>query len=72
MVTGAKMASHFGPRGNTASVSRRRVKSLKMTCVPSEDRSALVSAQSDQYSLSAHRNLGSLATHWANNEDRTD
>ena len=32
-------------------------------------RSAWASAQSDQSSLSAWRNLGSLATHWAHSED---
>ena len=32
-------------------------------------RSAWVCAQSDQSSLSAYRNLGSLATHWMHSED---
>ena len=41
-----------------------------MTCAPSEDsESALASAESDQSSLSARRNLGSLATHRAHSKD---
>ena len=40
-----------------------------MICAPSENWSAWASAQSDQSSLSAQRNLGSLATHWAHSED---
>ena len=35
----------------------------QMPCVPSENRSAWASAQSDQSSLSAWRKLGSLTTH---------
>ena len=44
-------------------------KTNKMACAPSEDRSVRASAQSDQSSLSAWRNLGSLATYWAHCED---
>ena len=38
-------------------------------CAQRRLRSAWASAQSDQSSLSAWRNLGSLATHWAHSED---
>ena len=44
-------------------------KTNKMTCAPSEDRPAWASAQSDQSSQCACRNLGSWATHWALSED---
>ena len=46
-------------------------KTNKMTHAPSEDSDQLEhrSAQSDQSSLSAWRNHGSLASHWAHNED---
>ena len=44
-------------------------KTNKMACAPSEDRTAWSSAQSDQSSLSAWRQLGSLATHSAHNKD---
>ena len=47
-------------------------KTYKMTCAPSEDRSARASAKSDQFSLSAWRNLGPLATHWLHSEDWSD
>ena len=40
-------------------------KTNKMTFLPSKDRSAWASAQSDQSLLSAWRNIGSSATHWA-------
>ena len=40
-----------------------------MACTPSKDRSAWKSTQSNQSSLSAWRNVGSLATHWAHSED---
>ena len=51
------------------SVEPQHNKTNKMTCVPSKDRSAWASTQSDHSSLSAWRNLGSLATHWAHSED---
>ena len=41
-------------------------------CAQRRLRSAWSSAQSDQSSLSAWRKLGSLATHWAHNEDWSD
>ena len=44
-------------------------KATKWVCAQRRLRSAWASAQSDQSSLSAWRNLGSLATHWAHSED---
>ena len=41
-------------------------------CTQRRLRSAWASAQSDQSSLAAWRNLGSLATHWAHSEDWSD
>ena len=42
-------------------------KTNKVACAPSEDSDQ--PTQSDQSSLSAWRNIGSLATHWAHNKD---
>ena len=50
------------------SIEPQHNKTNKMTCLPSEDRSAWASTKSDQSSLSAWRNLGSLATHWVHSE----
>ena len=47
-------------------------KATKWMCTQRRLRSARASAQSDQSSLSAWRNLGSLATHWAHSEDWSD
>ena len=44
-------------------------KPTKWLCTQRRLRSAWGSAQSDQSSLSARRKLGSLATHWAHNQD---
>ena len=43
-------------------------KTNTIACAPSEDRSALASAQSDQSSLSACKTTGPLATYWAHSE----
>ena len=50
-------------------LSRDMTKPTKWVCAQRRPRSAWTSAQSDQSSLSAWRNLRSLATHWAHNED---
>ena len=44
-------------------------KPTKWVCAQRRFKSAWASTQSDQSSLSAWRNLGSLATHWAHSED---
>ena len=44
-------------------------KTNKISFAPSEDSPAWAFAQSDQSSLSARRNIGSSATHWAHYED---
>ena len=44
-------------------------KPTKWLCAQRRLRSALASAQSDQTSLTAWRNIGSSATHWAHRED---
>ena len=44
-------------------------KTNKMMCAQQRLRSAWASTQSDQSSLSAWRNLGSLSTHWVHSED---
>ena len=44
-------------------------KTNKMACAQQGLRSAWASAQSDQSSLSAWRNLRSFATHWVHSED---
>ena len=72
----------IGPSGNTAYLSHQQIK--KMTCTQRSLRSALASAQSDQFSLStiqffvffqSHRilrNPSYLATHWVHSEDWSD
>ena len=51
-------------------MSRNMTKPTKWVCAPQRRlRSAWASAQSDQSSLSAWRNLGPLATHWAHSEN---
>ena len=53
-------------------LSRCMKKKKKMTCAQRRLRSAWAYAQSDQSSLSAWRNLGSLATHKAHSGDWSD
>ena len=50
-------------------LSRLMIKSTKWLYAQRRLRSAWVSAQSDQSSLSAWRKLGSLVTHWVHSED---
>ena len=50
-------------------MSRDMTKPTKWLCAQRRLRSAWASSQSDQSSLSAWRNLGPLATHWAHRED---
>ena len=50
-------------------MSHDMTKPTKWVCAKPRLRSAWASAQSEQSSLSAWRNLGSLATHWAHSED---
>ena len=50
-------------------MSRDMTKPIKWVCAQRRLRSAWASTQSDQSSLSAWRNLRSLATHWAHSED---
>ena len=50
-------------------MSRDMTKPTKWGCAHRRLGIAWASAQSDQSSLSAWRNLGSLATHWAHSED---
>ena len=53
----------------TGNMSRDMTKPTKWLCAQRRLRSAWASAQSDQSSLSAWRNIGPLATHWAHRED---
>ena len=50
-------------------LSRDMTKPTKSLCAQQRLRSAWSSAQSDQSSLSAWRNIESLATHWAHSDD---
>ena len=50
-------------------MSRLVTKPTMWLCAQRRRRSAWASAQSDQSSLSAWRNLGSLATNWVHSED---
>ena len=50
-------------------LSHLMTKSTKWLCAHRRLRSAWESAQSDQSSLSAWRNIGSSATHWVDSED---
>ena len=56
-------------RFQSHNLSRDMTKPTKWVSTQRRLRSAWASAQSDQFSLSAWRNLGSLATHWAHSED---
>ena len=56
-------------RRQTMTEPRHEKKTTKWVCAQQRLRSAWATAQSDQSSLSAWRNLGSLATHWALSED---
>ena len=56
-------------QAKTPHLSRYMTKPTKWLCVQQRLRSAWASAQSDQSLLSAWRNLGSLATHWAHSKD---
>ena len=53
-------------------VSHDMTQLTKWLCAQRRLRSAWASAQSDQSSVSAWRNLGALATHWAHSEDSYD
>ena len=50
-------------------LNRDMTKATKWLCAQQRLRSAWASAQSDQSSLSAWRDLGPLATHWAHSEN---
>ena len=71
--TGCKKLNHSWKKTSTIYQNMIRAASWQNQkngmCAQRRLRSALASAQSDQSSLSAWRNIGSLATHWVHSKD---